>query len=1229
MSKLSVKDFVHLHNHTHYSLLDGLQKLGPMIETVKELGMESIAITDHGTMSGALSFYKTAKAEGIRPIIGMETYIAPRKHTDKDPGVDKSPFHLIILAMNNQGYKNLMKLSTIANLEGFYYKPRIDHELLEKYNEGLIVLSGCIGSEVGSNLRNGQTDKADEIITWYKKVFGDRYYLEVQDHGHMWAEQANVNKQILDMSKKHDVKAVVTADAHYLKHEDQEAHEVLLCVQTGSFLSDEKRMSLTATDLHLIDPNDIISRWSETPEVVSNTAEIAKRCDVSITFGKILIPHFDVPTKDSEKRYFEKLVYRGLASRYLDEKDFPVILGELPNPNKKILDFINETDIGEIKKLLTKEIVERVEYEMKVISEMGFNGYFLIVQDFINWGKGQGIIFGPGRGSAAGSIVSYALRITDLDPLQYDLLFERFLNPDRISMPDIDIDIQDSRRDEVIKYCVEKYGKERVAHIVTFGTMAARNAIRDVARVLEVPYSEADRLSKMVPPPIQGRHIPLATSIKQDKALKKEYHSNESSKRVIDLAIKMEGTIRSHGVHAAGVVIAPEDIVNYSPLEMAQKGVVATQYAMGPVEDLGLLKMDFLGLSNLTTINNSLKTIKAFYDVDIDILKLPLDDEKTYELLGRGDTTGVFQLESGGMKKYLRQLKPTVFEDIIAMGALYRPGPLTAGLTQKFIDRKNGLEEVKFAHPSMEPALKTTYGVLVYQEQVMQLAVDMAGLSGGESDTLRKAVGKKQREILAKMKKQFIDGAKKKNGVSDKVLKEFWKELEGFADYAFNKSHAACYGMISYWTAYLKAHYPAAFMAALMTNDYNNTDRLSIDISEARKIDLQVLQPDVNESFGEFSIVKDTGGEYTIIRYGLNAVKNVGTGVVEEIIKARQLDGPFRSVSDFASRVSPRIVNKKALDSLARSGAFDSLDLDRSTLVHNLENLLKAAQSMHKAKLAGQTDLFSGGSSTSTSIQIDFASTNEISQKEQLSWERELLGIYLSNHPLDSYRNYLHNNTTPSTALDHTMDEEVRRIGGVISDIRVVVTKKGAKMAFMQLEDEGGSCEVIVFPKQFAFSALKLVPDNVVVIKGTVSATERDGSKSDEIKLIAEEIAVLELDDVNDEKQDSSGPQEVESLSTASHKKSVEASEQLNENPKTNTSKVPTLYVQLTDPDNEQKLSLIKQYSSKFPGRSPMILVIDRVDRQAIRMPFKIEPVPEFVRLLRELYGESAVVVKP
>lgn len=1201
MSSLKPSDYVALHNHTHYSLLDGLQKVVPMVERVKELGMEAVAITDHGTMSGAIELYKEAHAQGIKPIIGMETYIAARNHDQKEPGKDKANFHLILLAMNNTGYQNLMRLSTIGNLEGYYYKPRIDHNLLEKYNEGLIVLSGCIGGEVGDALRKDQPDQAREIAKWYKGIFGDRYYFEVQDHGHPdhpsgWAEQRDVNKKLIALAEELDIECAVTMDAHYLKHEDQEAHEILLCVQTGSFLDESSRMSLKEFELHIADPLDVISRWEKTmPKAVSNTKVIADRCNVELELGKILIPKFPLPEGVTEKAHLDENVYQGLAFRYGGVEE----------------DKIEQLTIEEAKKLLPKPVLDRAEFELNIIDQMGFNGYFLIISDFMNWGKSQGIVFGPGRGSAAGSIIAYSLKITELDPLKYDLLFERFLNPDRISMPDIDIDIQDTRRDEVIQYCVEKYGENRVANIVTFGKMAARNAVRDVARVLRVPYSDADRWAKMIPPPIQGRHIPLAVSLKESPELAQEKQNNPAAKKVFDLAVRLEGTIRSHGVHAAGVVIAPDDIVKFVPLEKAQKGVVATQYSMNPVEELGLLKMDFLGLSNLTVINNTLRIIRRVYETDIEINRIPMDDVKTYELLQRGDTTGVFQLESSGMKRYLKELKPTEFNDIIAMCALYRPGPLTAGLTDSFVKRKNGQEPVSFAHEKFKGALESTFGVLVYQEQVMRISKDVSGFSGGDADTLRKAIGKKKRDVMEKMRVQFIEGGETFGGVDRHVMEKFWEDLMGFADYAFNKSHSACYALIAYQTAYLKAHFPAAFMAALMTSDFDDTDRLTIEMSECGHMGIDVLPPDVNESFVEFAVVP--GKEQ--IRFGMSAIKNVGVSAVEEILRARA-DGPFESLENFFDRVNSRIVNKKTIESLIKTGAFDRFE-SRSKLLNNIESLLAYSQKKQKEQDSGQTDFF-GAVVEEIAVRSEITLGPEdtfYTQKDYLGWERELMGLYLSAHPLAEYKDLLAEKTHPIAEITSKHEGKKTTIGGIVQTVRVIQTKSGKQMAFVLLSDMSGEIELILFPSTYEETSWLWVTDKVLLIEGKVNALDRDGNITEEVK-----VNVTTAREVPHE----------EAVGYTPGKKIIKKLDELKAGTTSKTQKAPPkarrIYIRLPDTKDTDRLQQLKRHTMQYPGNVEVVLVVGPASaKQAIRIPDKSDDSKECIDLLVSLFGESNV----
>ena len=1233
---LKPSDFVHLHNHTFHSVLDGLTKIHDLVDKVKELGMEAAAVTDHGTMSGILDYYKTAKKAGIKPIIGIETYVATRSRFDRDPGKDKQRFHLTVLAMNNTGFHNLMKLSTRANLEGMYYKPRIDHDLLEELNEGLIVLSGCASGEIGVALKEDDYDRAREIAKWYKSIFGDRYYLELQDHGHPksnthWDVQAKINEGLIKLSKELDIEMVVTCDGHYLTHEYQDAHEILLCVGTGSYLSDEKRMSLKDFELHLTDPRDIIDHWGEEfPEVIRNTKKIADRCDVEIELGRILIPKYPLPDGENEHSYLLRLTYQGLLQRY----------------NGASKEEAEKLDPDEIIPRLSNEVRERAEMELGVMGNMGYEGYFLIVQDFINWGKSQGIVFGPGRGSAAGSIIAYALNITDLDPLKYGLLFERFLNPDRISMPDIDVDIQDTRRDEVIEYCAKKYGEDHVSNIATFGKMFGRMAVRDVARVLEVPYAESDRLAKLVPPPSQGRHIPLSVSIKEDADLRNEYENNPTAKEVLDYAIQLEGTIRSHGVHACGVVIAPDTLVNYIPLEMAQKGVVATQFPMGEVEELGLLKMDFLGLSNLTIINNAMRIIRKAYKKEINLSELPLDDKKTYELFQRGDTTGVFQLESAGMKRYLRGLKPTTFEDIIAMVALYRPGPMQ--FIDSFIRRKHGEEEITYLHSGMKNSLKNTYGILVYQEQFMQISKEWCGFTGGQADTLRKAVGKKKIDLMKKVKPEFVEGAVKVGGATKEIAETFWTQLEEFANYCFNKSHAACYGLIAYWTAYLKAHYPDAFMAALMTSDHDDTDRLAIEITECKHMGISVLSPDVNESFVEFAVVPNENK----IRFGMSAVKGVGVGAVEEVLRARE-DGPFTSVEDFARRVSTSKFNRKAWESLIKSGAFDDMG-DRSDLLFNLDSITSFASKLQKEAASGQTNLFGmlGGddaASVQSTLHLQKAPVKH-DDKERLMWERELLGLYISAHPLDRYETYLSEQTQPLTQLVPEYDSRMMTVGGIISTVRTIVTKSGSKMAFVGIEDKFGEGEIIVFPNLYEKVGAKLVQDAVIRVSGKNSARDRDGNLGNESKLIADDIIVITDNDING--YESTGRKmDAPKISSAVKKERREAyrnqkngvspksavkNDAAKPQPKAHSAPVNVapeipaskLFVYIKDPNDHSRLVKMKSVCGENAGTTDVVLVLGEKEKSAMRLPFKVDANDNLLSQLKNTLGEECVALK-
>ncbi len=1237
---LKPSDFVHLHNHTHYSLLDGLTKIPELVKFVKEDGMEAVAVTDHGTMSGLVELYKECNAAGIKPILGLEAYVAARKMADRDPAHDKQRFHITLLAMNNKGFENLCRIMSNAEVYGKYYKPRTDHAELEKYNEGIICLSGCMGSEISEAIRAGDDERAFELIDWYRNVFKDRFYLEMQDHGHPDSsthseEQKKVNDWHMAHAKELGLPLVVTCDAHYLKKEDQDAHEVLLCVGTAANLSDKNRMTLKDYDLHVIPSREIISHWEKTcPEAVLNTKKIAERCNVDLQLGRILIPKFPIPTGEDEKTYLDKLVFQGLVYRFGGKK-LEETVDLSVKECRKILEKVDE------KRDELHKILPRIDYELSVVDKMGYNGYFLIVQDFINWGKSKRIVYGPGRGSAAGSILAYALRITELDPLKYDLLFERFLNPDRISMPDIDTDIQDTRRDEVIEYCTEKYGKGRVSNIATFGKMMAKNAVRDVARVLEVPYAEADRLAKMVPDPVQGHHVHLADAIKEVPDLKQEYETNPTSKEVIDFASRLEGTIRNHGVHACGVIIAPDDLVKFLPLEVSAKGPIAAQFPMGQVEELGLLKMDFLGLSNLSVINNALRMIRKVYHNDLDMYSVPLDDKKTYELLQRAETTGVFQLESAGMKRYLKDLKASSFEDIIAMVALYRPGPMQ--FIDSFIKRKHGEEPITYLHPGLENSLKNTYGILIYQEQFMQISKEWCGFTGGQADTLRKAVGKKKIDLMKKVKPEFIKGAVEIGGATEEIAEKFWSQLLDFANYCFNKSHAACYALIAYWTAYLKAHYPDAFMAALMTADMRWTDRLAIEIAECKKMGLKVLGPDINESYGDFGIV---GGENTI-RFGLSGIKNMGKSLVEDIvIPERDKNGPFKSVCDFAKRVDSTKFNKKSWEAAIKTGAFDRFGASRSDLLFNLEAVQAYGAKIQKDVGSGQTDLFGMMGEVGEIPEVEIKpSPTQFPEKEQLMWERDLMGLYLSAHPLDKYDTYFEEQTHPMSYVSEENDGKAVTIGGIITNVRTILTKKGDKMAFVKIENKTDETEFIVFPSVFAECGGKLEVDNVVKVSGRVNARDKEGRPTSDAKLLAETVELISDEVLNSytpsgtklkapakapEKRSGSSAKRVYRNYDAAERRAYDSAPSeprvVKEPPK--DPRKERLYILIENSSDTETLTNIRRLADLNLGLQDVVLVIKEGEtKKPLKMPFKVDASPELLGKLRELVGEENVKV--
>ncbi|TRZ64451.1 MAG: DNA polymerase III subunit alpha [Spirochaetia bacterium] len=1045
--------FVHLHTHSHYSLLDGLAKIDDIIDRTKELGMKAVALTDHGNLYGAIEFYKKAVKADVKPILGVETYVAPRSRFEKENKIDDQYSHLILLCENNTGWKNLIQLVTKSYLEGFYYKPRVDKEILKQHSEGLIALSACVAGEISQLILNRSLEEAEKAVREYQEIFGkENFFLEIGYHPNFAdAEKANIG--LKKLSEITDAPLVATQDIHYMKPEDAEYHDILLAVQTGNKTSDDDRLTLKADDFSMRSQEDMMEFFKDTPEAIENTVKIAERCEVSITLNKILLPTFQLPEGETSSiEYLKKLANERLPDRF---------------------------EVADAK------ITERLDYELGVIEKTGFADYFLIVQDFVNWAKERGIVVGPGRGSAAGSLVSYVLGITDLDPLKYDLLFERFLNPDRISMPDIDMDFTDVRRDEVFAYIREKYGEDKVAQIITFGTMAARAAIRDAGRALGMPYSLCDQLSKMIPfNPTQGMKFGwLDKSLQKVAEFKEIYETNPDAKKIIDAARHLEGVARHASVHACGIVISKDTLTDFVPLQRAPQdpNIIITQFEMHSIEDLGLLKIDLLGLKNLTIIEESIRLIKEISGDEVNIFKLPLDDKKVFKLLQEGDTTGVFQLESSGMRRYLKELKPNEFEDIIAMVALYRPGPIE--LIPSFVNRKHGKEKVSYLHPKLEPILESTYGIGIYQEQMMKIAQELGGFTLAEADTLRKAIGKKIKSLLDAQKEKFIEG-EINNGIDKKIAEEIWNLFPPFARYGFNKSHAACYALIAYRTAYLKAYWPIEFMTALLNSDSGDTDRISFLMSEAQKKEIKILSPNVNSSFANFA------PEEKNIRFGLLAIKNVGAAIVEAIIEERQRGGPFQNMTDFLTRVRHRDLNKKSLESMIKVGVFDSFGMDRGVLLANLDNILAFCQNIKKSQNSSQTGLF-GNNYHSPALFEKNREGQTALPKDKLAWERELLGLYVSGHPLSAYLEKLKKfNPTPIKKIlaeKEGSNGDIAQIAGVILNVHRIVSKLGQQILFVTVEDLNGSIEIIVFSDTLAKNPAIWRDNNVIVANGKIS----------------------------------------------------------------------------------------------------------------------------------------------
>jgi len=1066
-----MSDFVHLHTHSEYSLLDGLGKLDPLIEYTMSLGMNSLAVTDHGAMYGSYKFYLKALAAHCKPILGVETYVAKRSRFDKEGKMDTDPYHLVLLAANEIGYKNLMKIVTIAHLEGFYYKPRIDWEILQKYHEGIICLSACLGGQLSQHILRNEEKKAEEIARTYADLFGaDHYFIELQRHPTI-PEFDSVNEKLVKLARKLGLPIVATNDIHYIRKEDAEAHEILLCVQTQHTMLEKNRplSMIHSPDFYVRSPSEMKDLFHSWPEAIENTVRIADMCNVQLSVGEWQLPKFPVPQGLSSEKYLNNLVYSRIKDRY------PKI---------------------------TEDIKKRLDYELHIINTRGYAPYFLIVQDFVNWSKSHGISVGPGRGSAAGSVVSYALNITGLDPFYFQLPFERFLNPERPSPPDIDLDFADDKRDEVIAYVTQKYGKDKVAQIITFGTMEARGAVRDAGRALGMPYSKPDRIAKMIPMGFQGSHMTIEKALDQSTELGLAYRSEPETKKLLDVAQKLEGVARHASVHAAGVVIGDKPLVEYTPLQKESKGDrIITQYDMYTVGEsgVGLLKMDFLGLRNLTILSQALSIIKEARGQTIDFSKISFDDKKTFTMLSQAETTGIFQLESSGMRRYIKDLRPTTIFDLMAMVALFRPGPMQ--VIPEFIRRKHDASLITYPDIRLKPVLKQSYGLITYQDDVLLTSIALAGYSWGEADKLRKAVGKKIPTEMKKQREKFIQGCIK-NGMVKEKAEEIFHLIEPFAGYGFNKAHAASYAVIAYQTAYLKAHYPVEFMCAVLTAESrSNTgptrdEKISSIVSECRRIHVGLLPPDINRSFIEFTI------EEGQIRFGFSAIKNVGTASIDAILEGR-CKGPFLSFRDVLTRVDLTKVNKKTVESLIKTGALDCFG-NRASLLIALENLLEDLHKKKKASLEGQDGLFDVEDGYSKK-DYHLPSTPDLTRSERLAYEKELLGFYLTEHPLMQYGNVLESlKCQPINTLSEDLVGNTHTIGGIITTMKKIITKsKNNEMAFIKVEDTTGSIECVVFPSLYSKYVHLLHADSMIRVSGRLD------KKDDRITILADDLSNL------------------------------------------------------------------------------------------------------------------------
>ena len=1170
------KDFIHLHVHTEYSLLDGFSRLDKLIGRAKELNMQAIAITDHGCMFGAIDFYKKAKKAGIKPVIGCEVYTASRGLRDKDPNYDKRYGHLVLLAENMTGYKNLIKLVSTSYVEGFYYKPRVDIEELRKHSEGIIALSACLAGDVSNNILNRNYEEAKKFALLYRDIFGDEnFYLEIQDHN--LPEQKEVNAGLVKLSKETGIPLVATNDLHYVNKEDAKTHDVLMCIQMGKTLNDPSRMKFGSDEFYLKSREEMEELFPYAIDALDNTVKIAERCNVEFDFNTYHLPKYDVPEGYTTESYLRELCFKGLEERYKEP---------------------------------TQEAIDRLNYEIDVISKMGYIEYFLITWDFINYAKENNIMVGPGRGSAAGSIVAYTLRITDIDPIKYSLLFERFLNPERVSMPDIDIDFCYERREEVIDYVKRKYGDDHVAQIITFGTMKAKAAIRDVGRVLDIPYNKVDKIAKEIPFDL-GMTIDKALEV--NPSLRELYENDAETKEVIDISKQMEGMLRHASTHAAGVVISKDPVDEYVPLYKHQESI-STQFTMTTLEELGLLKMDFLGLRTLTVIRDALDLIENKYGKRIDFSSMDYDDPKVYELLSSGNTLGVFQLESAGMRSFMKQLKPSNFEDIVAGISLYRPGPMDSIPT--YIENKHNPDKITYIHEKLRPIMDVSYGCLVYQEQVMQVVRDLAGYSYGRSDLVRRAMGKKKMDVMEQERQYFIHGKLDeegnieitgcvRNGVPEDIANKIFDDMIDFAKYAFNKSHAAAYGVVSYETAYLKAYYPVEFMAALITSVMGNTDKVVEYIRECSALEIEILKPDINKSFGKFSV------EGHNIRFGLAAVKNVGVNVINNIIKERETNGEFKDFADLVKRLDSKDLNKRVLESLIKCGAFDNISDNRASLMMGYEKLLESVSMDRKKNVKGQISLFDGLQMGEEILEVEqevssIPKVNEFEERERLALEKEVLGMYVSGHPLGEYEQELKNNTSMDNGKINALKEDMEAylnldekeviLGGMIVNKRIQTTKRNDIMAFLELEDLYGTIEVIVFPQVLKQYNTILNEDNIIYIKGKLSIKEEESAK-----LIAREIR-----DIND-------------------RNSFKINNQNSANKKQETKGI---FIKVDSMNNQQLINSIEKILIQYDGNEGVYLCTESPRRMFKWTGVEVNLRSDLQFKLKELLGEENVKVK-